>query len=392
MSEIDQLANRLRPHYQRFLGGLGDDVLLTGHSHQAWPDVSRAAQLEAWDAAAAQIDSKWDRIFGEVLPALQRAIAARIGSDRPADLAVAQNTHELVYRLLSCFGATPSVLTTDAEFHSLSRQLSRLEEDGAKILRLDATTEDLADRLIDALSDAQPSLLALSYVFFTTSRVLVELPRVLDAASDAGVPVLVDAYHAFNTLELDVARWPGTVFIVGGGYKYAQCGEGVCWMLLPQDASAFRPRHTGWFADFGSLADGSDRVQYGPGGQRFGGATFDPTSLYRAVRVFEWMQEIGLSPATLRAQSVLQTARTIDRYDQLDLAGAGLELATPRAAAERGAFVSLRHHDAGEIATRLAAAGVRVDTRGPYLRIGPAPYTTEAEIDRGLDTLRAVLG
>jgi len=30
---------------------------------------------------------------------------------------------------------------------------------------------------------------------------------------------------------------------------------------------------------------------------------------------------------------------------------------------------------------------VRTDARGPYLRFGPAPYTTVAELDRAMDTL-----
>ena len=44
----------LRPHYQQFLAvpaGAPRRVLLTGHSHQAWPDVARAGQ----DAAFADV-------------------------------------------------------------------------------------------------------------------------------------------------------------------------------------------------------------------------------------------------------------------------------------------------------------------------------------------------
>ena len=34
-------------------------VLLTGHSHQAWPDVAFDAQKQAWLDAAEQVDDKW---------------------------------------------------------------------------------------------------------------------------------------------------------------------------------------------------------------------------------------------------------------------------------------------------------------------------------------------
>src|SRR5204863_166344 len=43
-------ANDLAQHYSRFR--VGERLLLTGHSHQAWPDVSFAAQQRAWLDAA----------------------------------------------------------------------------------------------------------------------------------------------------------------------------------------------------------------------------------------------------------------------------------------------------------------------------------------------------
>src|SRR5688572_3145432 len=55
--------NALAPHYSRFR--VGDRLLLTGHSHQAWPDVGLAAQQQAWLDAADLADRKWGRV-GEV--------------------------------------------------------------------------------------------------------------------------------------------------------------------------------------------------------------------------------------------------------------------------------------------------------------------------------------
>lgn len=384
---IDTLAARLRPHYSRFLASVGDGVLLTGHSHQAWPDVSRQGQLQAWDDAAALIDGKWGHVLTDVLDRFREGVARRIGSNRPGDLAIASNTHELGYRLLSCFGPAPSVLTTDSEFHSLSRQLARLEEAASHVVRLPADAPDFAAQLIAALDERKPDLLALSYVLFTNARVVTDLQSILHAAAERDVPVLVDAYHAFNTLPLDVDTWPGTVFVVGGGYKYAQSGEGVCWMLVPEDATRFRPVYTGWFADFGSLESGSARVGYGPGGARFMGATFDPTGLYRAVAVMDWMDETGLDVPTLRSQSELQTALIIEEYDRLALGDRGIGLATPRDPQARAAFVAFEHRDAVSFAGKLADNGVRVDARKSFLRLGPAPYTTTAEIERGVQAI-----
>ena len=58
-------------------------------------------------------------------------------------------------------------------------------------------------------------------------------------------------------------------------------------MRLPRGC-ALRPVTTGWFTEFDALASpaaGRVGVGYGRGGMRFAGATFDPTSYYRAAAV-----------------------------------------------------------------------------------------------------------
>src|SRR2546427_11361005 len=47
-------------------------------------------------------------------------------------------------------------------------------------------------------------------------------------------------------------------------------------------------------------------VTYGPGAARFAGATFDPTSHYRAARVFDFFEELELTPDLLRQVSLHQ--------------------------------------------------------------------------------------
>jgi kynureninase len=391
-SEIDALATRLRPHYSRFLDAVEarGEVLLTGHSHQAWPDVAREAQLEAWDDAARLIDDKWDRVFGELIPELQGHIAKRIGSSRPGDIAIGQNTHELVYRLSTCFPHSGPIVTTDSEFHSLRRQLARFEEGRTPVVETspgDAST--FMERFLEATEKTRPAWVALSYVLFTTSRIVTSLTPILDELARRSIPVLVDAYHAFNVLDFEADKFAGSTFVTGGGYKYAECGEGVCFLLLPESARALRPRYTGWFSHFESLESKSaGGVEYGEGGYRFLGSTFDPTSLYRAVRVLRFMDEIGLTPRVLREQSLRQTALIIERYDALGLASKGITLRTPREA--RGGFVALETPRAKELSAKLREKGVRTDVRGDLLRLGPAPYLRAEVISRAMDLLASL--
>lgn len=397
---IDALALRLRPHYSRFLAPVeaAGEVLMTGHSHQAWPNVSREAHLEAWDDAALLADKKWDRIFGEILPAFRTKLAARIGSATPDAIAVAPNTHELVYRVLSAYPRDTTVVTTDGEFHSLRRQLDRLAEDGTRVIHVKVHGEvPFADRFVAALDRAHHEhtgtpggprvIAALSLVMFGTAELIPELPRILAAAQEREIPVLVDAYHAAHALELDLATWPGEVFVVGGGYKYAEHGEGACWLHVPASAERLRPVHTGWFADFGGLEHPTHTVGYGAQGSRFLGSTFDPTAFYRALRVMEWQDAEGLSVAVLRAHSVSQTQRLIERAGAIET----LAVATPSEPDRRGGFVAFDHPLAIDLVKGLAAQGVRADARGRHLRFGPAPYTTVADLDRALDALSELL-
>src|SRR6185503_12653524 len=91
------LVRNLAQYYSHFR--VAERLLLTGHSHQAWPDVSFEAQQRAWLDAAEFVDGKWDKAAEQA--ALVRAGFRRLLGDPDGDIALGQNTHELVTRLLS---------------------------------------------------------------------------------------------------------------------------------------------------------------------------------------------------------------------------------------------------------------------------------------------------
>lgn len=384
----------LRRHYSRFLEAHPGRILLTGHSHQAWPDVSRDAQIKAWDDAAEHADGKWDLLFGSIVPAFQRHIAARIGEPDPANISIGQNTLEFLFRILSCFpiGRAMRIVSTNSEFHSLNRLLLRLEEEDVQAVRVDtADKETLADRIVEAILPGT-TIVALSQVFFDTSFLLQDAARIARRAEECGAVMIFDAYHAFNVVPFSVNETGLQAYYLGGGYKYTQSGEGAAWMRLPAGAS-LRPIYTGWFADFGAL----DRerkgagVQYAGGGFRFAGATFDPTPFYRANASFDLMDSLGLTPDLLRARSLHLTGRIIGLYDGMKLVSKGLGLATPRDPAHRGGFISFEHPDAQTLCAKLREKDIWTDSRGRFLRLGPAPYATEEEILTAMRAIAALL-
>jgi kynureninase len=180
---------------------------------------------------------------------------------------------------------------------------------------------------------------------------------------------------------------------VGGGYKYLQLGEGNCFLRLPAHASELRPAITGWFAEFAELSAEHDpaRVAYGAGAARFAGATYDPTSHYRAARVMRFFGDQGLTPKTLRRSYRRQVDLLAARFDAL---GAPDELITRDRATsleQYGGFLALRSPFAGELQGALARRGVLADSRGQWLRLGPAPYLADAQLEAAVAALGEAL-
>ena len=145
---------------------------------------------------------------------------------------------------------------------------------------------------------------------------------------------------------------------------------------------------TGWFSEFGELAHAKrlGDVRYARGAARFAGATYDPTSHYRAARVFGFHEEMGLTPEVLRATSRRQVALLIDRFAALDIDPAVAHV-VPIAPERRAGFVAIRSPRAAALVTALRARGVWTDARGETLRLGPAPYVTDAQIERAVALL-----
>jgi len=138
LASLAHTPNSLAPHYGRFR--VAERLLLTGHSHQAWPDVGYEGQLEAWTDAAELVDDKWDRAAA-MASRLQQGFARLLG-DRAANIAPGTSTHEMVVRFLSALPleARPRLVTSDGEFHTLRRQLDRLAETGrVEVVKLAAT-------------------------------------------------------------------------------------------------------------------------------------------------------------------------------------------------------------------------------------------------------------
>lgn len=385
-------AEALAPHYSRFR--VAERLLLTGHSHQAWPDVGFAAQQQAWLDAAELVDDKWDRAFA--MADRVRAGFARLLDDPGGEIALGANTHELVVRFLSALPLAQRhrLVTTDGEFHTIRRQLDRLSEEGVEIVRVPARPASLvAERLARMVTDRTAAVLV-SAVLYENAHIVPNLGITLEACRRFGSELLVDVYHALNVVPFSlVAERLEGAYIVGGGYKYCQLGEGNAFLRLPPDC-ALRPVITGWYSEFALLSSPpiTGPVPYGAGPARFAGATYDPTSHYRAAAVFDFFTQLGLTPALLRQVSQHQVGLLAREFDKLDLDPRVVDRDRRSAPLEAtGGFLALRAPRARELSHALLQRGVWTDFRGEILRLGPAPYLSDRQLEEAVSRLRDAL-
>jgi len=386
-----------KAHFSRFLEADPGRLHFAAHSHHFWPDVTEAAQAQCWQDAARLADRKWDRIFAEVIPAAQRHVAGILNLGDPACLAFGPSTHGFVLRLLSCLppDRPARVLTTDAEFHSASRQFRRLEEDGlAQVTRVASQPfASFAERFAGAAGGGGHDLVFVSQVFFDSGYAVPDLAAIVAAVPDAQTFVAIDGYHGFLAVPTDLSAIERRAFYLAGGYKYAMAGEWAAFLHAPPGYGP-RPRDTGWYAAFGDLQGGNGAATgFGDDGSRFLGATFDPVGLYRLNAVMDWLHRQGLTVAGIHAHAHALQRRFVDRLGALRLAMLHPgQLMVPVDQPNRGSFLTFRTAEAGAIHHRLLAANVVTDHRGDRLRIGFGLYHDADDVDRLCAALEKALG
>lgn len=367
------------------------------HSHHLWPDVTFDAQMQSWLDAARLADRKWDHVFGSLWPKAQAHVARTLALPDPSTIAFASNTHELVTRVLSSLpfssvsGRVPRVLTTDGEFHSFARQTKRLEESGElTVTRIPLEPFDtFVARFTERARKDEFDLVLVSHVFFGSGWA-APIEALVSAIERRETFVVIDGYHGFLALPTSLATMAERVFYVAGGYKYAMSGEGACFLHAPS-AYGERPRNTGWFAAFGALAGQQGGVEYGPGGARFLGATFDPTAIYRFVAVMDWLEREGVTVDAIHAHVMKMQTTFVRLLDEAKLPLSSAQLVVPITEPARGHFLTFRLPEAPQIHAKLLAGNLITDVRGDRLRIGFGVYHEDHDILRGVERMTHLL-
>jgi kynureninase len=383
----------LAAHFASFFAAEPGRLHFAAHSHHPWPDATRAAHQRYWSDSARLADRKWDHVFGTVLPAAQGHVARLLGLSDPKQVAFAPNTHEFVARLYSCFDRKPlRVLTSAHEFHSFRRQTRRLQEDGRlEVTEIEGAPWETFSRRFAAAARSQPwDLVFLSHVFFDSGFVVQDLESIC-AAAPAQATVVIDGYHAFCALPVDLSQVHRRAFYMAGGYKYAMSGEGACFLAVPP-GNRLRPADTGWFASFETLSGPpGSAVPYNDDAFRFWGATFDPSGLYRFNAAMEWLQSTGTSIDDVHRHAIALQQQFLSALQHEPIAVLPMTALLPPRGVARGNFLTFELDDAERVHERIKAAGVYVDRRDRRIRFGFGVYHDVGAVAALLRVLREAL-
>ncbi len=224
------------------------------------------------------------------------------------------------------------------------------------------------------------------------SGYLTDAEALTRIAHDAGALILWDLCHSAGSVPVEADAW-GFDLAVGCTYKYLNGGPGspAFAYVAARHQDALAQPIQGWMGAADVFAMGP---QYRPatGMRRFLSGTPPVLGMLAMQDTLAMIEDAGIS--AIREKSIALTEFTLRIADEL-LAPLGVEVASPRAAAERGGHVTLSHPTMREVTARLWAEDVIPDYRDPGgLRIGLSPLSTSfAEVHTGMlavaDAVRA---
>ena len=274
-------------------------------------------------------------------------------------------------------------MTTDAEFHDSARS-NRLRSRTDVVKVAGRPVESVAEQMAEAIDER--AACALISVYYERRRSSPARHR------RARVPVVAprpsSAFCHLNVVPFGCGRW---------GFGRVRPEAASC--VSTRRGNCFRGCRRGWAAPGAHRLvrrvrrreeAGVGEVRYGDGAARLAGATYDPTSHYRAAAVFEFHVEMGLTPQLLREVSRHQVGVLIQAFDALD-ADPALARVEPIPGERRGGFLAIRSPRARALSEALRARGVHTDARGNFLRFGPAPYLSDEQLADAMARLGDVL-
>jgi kynureninase len=379
----ESVRQHIAPLFSRVLAG--DRIYLANHSLGRPLDVMADDLREATLLWETKLGDAWDAWLAEQ-EAFRARIAQLIHAPRVDCIVPKTSAGQGLRTVLNALPGTPRVLSTRGEFDSIDLLLKQYASLGRIELHWVEPDAEGLFTVPGMMEHLEPGidLVVISQVMFMNGQVVHDLEQLADACHTVNAKLLVDSYHSIGVFPVDVAGM-GTDFAIGGSYKYLRGGPGAGFLYLSPEilASGLRPLDTGWFARENLFGfERPDPPLLRAGGDAFLESTPPVLTYYQARSGQHFALAIGIERLRDYGRKQLNQLK---RY----LADAGIDAIGGDA--DHGAFLSVRHRNAGDLAIKTAESNVITDARGEWLRLCPDCLTREEELRTAASVLHRAL-
>jgi kynureninase len=379
----ESVQQHIAPLFSRVLAS--DRVYLANHSLGRPLDAMAEDVRVATSLWETRLGDAWDAWLAEQ-EAFRTRVAQLIHAPRVDCVVPKTSAGQGLRAVLNALPGTPRVLSTRGEFDSIDLLLKQYASLGRIEMRwVEADAEGLftVPEIMRHLRQ-DIDLVVISQVMFMNGQAVHNLEQLADACHSVGAKLLVDSYHAIGVFPVDVAAMRAD-FAIGGSYKYLRGGPGACFLYLSPEmlASGLRPLDTGWFARENTFGyERHDPPRLRAGGDAFLESTPPVLTYYQACSGQQFT--LAITVERLREYGQKQLSQL-----KLYLANAGIDAIGGDA--DHGAFLSVRHRNASDLAQKIVESNVVTDARGEWLRLCPDCLTRDDELRTAASALQRAL-
>jgi len=326
-------------------------------------------------------------------------IAKVLGAE-PRNIAVVENSTVAFFQALSAFDfkAGDVIVTTRNDY--ISNQLAYLSlarRYGVEVRRAADLASGGADpqSVKELLRDSRVRLLAVTWVP-TNSGLMQPVAAIGEIAEAAGIPYLVDGCQAVGQIQVDVAKLRCD-FFSGTARKFLRGPRGIGFLYV-SDRSLKRGDFPLYIDMRGADWVSADDFAPAPDARRFENWEFAYSLVLGLGEAARYALEVSVERGGRRARDLAATLRgKLSGLNGIRVLDRGLELAAIVTVEVPGWDATdlsklLRTKGINTSASLRAYAVIDMDEKraASALRLSPHYYNTEEEIDRAVETLRAL--
>jgi len=309
-------------------------------------------------------------------------IAALIGAEK-SEIAFIKNTTEGISIVANGIDWRPgdNVIIADIEYPSNVYCWMNLKQRGVQIRWIKCRDGRFTVADVAALIDCQTRLVSLSAVQFLNGF-RFDLENVAELCRTRGVMLNLDGIQLLGALHLDVSRHP-IDFLSAGGHKWlmAPIGTGIFYCRR-SSLEHLHPVNVGYH----SVDKSEDDIDYDftlkPHAGRFEEALVNFPGIWGLEAAVDLIMNLGIARIERRIRKLTRRA-----YEGLK--SRNYQIVSSFENKERSGILCFKHSSlsAQLIGERLQEAKVDLAVRGGALRMSPAFYNDEDEIDAMLAAL-----